>query len=71
MLVYKIYAVHEDKMVQKFYRGFMPTYTKNGMLYYSLSVAQNNLDKCNEFKNSNDRYSNHSYELKTYEMTEV
>jgi len=71
MIVYKIYAKHEDKMVQKFSRGWMPTYTKNGMLFYSENVANKNLDKCNEYKDSNVRNINMVFELKTYEMKEI
>ena len=71
MRVYKIYAKHEDKMVQKFVRGWMPTYTKQGILYYSENVALKNLDKCNEFKNSSERYKNQEFILKTYNLEEI
>jgi len=71
MTVYKIYAEHEDKMVESFMRGFMPKYTKYGMLYYSENIANKNLDKCNEFKNSNERYNHYNFVLKTFEMVEI
>lgn len=78
MLVYKIYAKHEDKMVEKFYRGYIPTYTKNGMLYYSKNIAEKNLAKCEEYKadcikNENMITTEESmtFELKTYEMKEI
>jgi len=71
MLVYKIYAKHEDKMVEKFSRGWMPTYTKYGNLFYSEKVALKNLAKCEEFKASSEKNKNFSFELITYEMKEV
>lgn len=70
MEVYKIFASHENSMVQKFSRGWMPTYTKNGMLYYSKNVAEKNLAKCNEFKDSNKNYSYMDFEIITYDMIE-
>jgi len=79
MTVYKIYAKHEDKMIEKFGRGYYPRYSKNGMLYYSKNVALKNLAKANEYKEESLKNKNLNqevvklieFELKTYEMKEV
>ena len=79
MIVYKIFAVHENKMVDSFGRGFFPRYTKNGMLYYSQAIAEKNLNKCNEYKRKSAEFINHNtgsenhmeFQLKTYNLTEI